>query len=165
MQGVRGQALDLETWAQTETGLGSMVIGEDPLWPSSVKCEQASTPTQSAEGATQSAEGGTQSATLSTVPAAEVVGVTVDDVSATSTVSRALGLTPDFSCFSRSPHSGADLLAVNSDGNMPYDLCEDDPTLDIIETAMANRGERSGLCGRGRDAAEDPSPSCCAGGE
>ncbi|MEQ2179028.1 hypothetical protein GOODEAATRI_020356 [Goodea atripinnis] len=34
---------------------------------------------------------------------------------------------------------GADLLAVNSDGNMPYDLCEDDPTLDIIETAMANR--------------------------
>ncbi|XP_063070972.1 protein phosphatase 1 regulatory inhibitor subunit 16B isoform X2 [Engraulis encrasicolus] len=37
-------------------------------------------------------------------------------------------------------HHGADLLAVNSDGNMPYDLCEDDPTLDIIETAMANRG-------------------------
>ena len=36
--------------------------------------------------------------------------------------------------------SGADLLAVNSDGNMPYDLCEDDPTLDIIETSMANRG-------------------------
>ncbi|KAM7422922.1 hypothetical protein PAMA_010792 [Pampus argenteus] len=35
---------------------------------------------------------------------------------------------------------GADLLAVNSDGNMPYDLCEDDPTLDIIEIAMANRG-------------------------
>ncbi|XP_010880310.1 protein phosphatase 1 regulatory inhibitor subunit 16B isoform X2 [Esox lucius] len=35
---------------------------------------------------------------------------------------------------------GANLLAVNSDGNMPYDLCEDDPTLDIIETAMANRG-------------------------
>lgn len=38
-------------------------------------------------------------------------------------------------------YRGADLLAVNSDGNMPYDLCEDDPTLDIIETAMANRGE------------------------
>ncbi|XP_041096036.1 protein phosphatase 1 regulatory inhibitor subunit 16B-like [Polyodon spathula] len=35
---------------------------------------------------------------------------------------------------------GADLLAVNSDGNMPYDLCEDDPTLDIIEMAMTNRG-------------------------
>ncbi|MGH0174436.1 UNVERIFIED_CONTAM: hypothetical protein FKN15_072055 [Acipenser sinensis] len=39
-----------------------------------------------------------------------------------------------------SAHRGADLLAVNSDGNMPYDLCEDDPTLDIIEMAMANRG-------------------------
>lgn len=41
-------------------------------------------------------------------------------------------------------HSAADLLAVNSDGNMPYDLCEDDPTLDIIETAMANRGRFGG---------------------
>ncbi|XP_066558249.1 protein phosphatase 1 regulatory inhibitor subunit 16B [Amia ocellicauda] len=37
-------------------------------------------------------------------------------------------------------HHGADLLAVNSDGNMPYDLCEDDSTLEVIETAMANRG-------------------------
>ncbi|MBN3298112.1 PP16B inhibitor, partial [Amia calva] len=37
-------------------------------------------------------------------------------------------------------HHGADLLAVNSDGNMPYDLCEDDATLEVIETAMANRG-------------------------
>uniref|UniRef100_A0A8C0BV28 Protein phosphatase 1 regulatory subunit 16A n=1 Tax=Buteo japonicus TaxID=224669 RepID=A0A8C0BV28_9AVES len=37
--------------------------------------------------------------------------------------------------------SGADLLAVNSDGNMPYDLCEDDMTLDCIETAMAEQGE------------------------
>ncbi|XP_014340718.1 protein phosphatase 1 regulatory inhibitor subunit 16B [Latimeria chalumnae] len=35
---------------------------------------------------------------------------------------------------------GADLLAVNADGNMPYDLCDDDPTLDLIETEMANRG-------------------------
>ncbi|KAM6445846.1 protein phosphatase 1 regulatory subunit 16A [Rhynochetos jubatus] len=35
---------------------------------------------------------------------------------------------------------GADLLAVNSDGNMPYDLCEDEATLDCIETAMAERG-------------------------
>jgi len=42
--------------------------------------------------------------------------------------------------YSSACRSGADLLAVNSDGNMPYDLCEDDPTLDIIETAMANRG-------------------------
>lgn len=37
--------------------------------------------------------------------------------------------------------SGADLLAVNTDGNMPYDLCEDERTLDCLETAMANRGE------------------------
>lgn len=36
---------------------------------------------------------------------------------------------------------GADLLAVNSDGNMPYDLCEDEQTLDCLETAMANAGE------------------------
>ncbi|KAM4026530.1 protein phosphatase 1 regulatory subunit 16A [Anomaloglossus baeobatrachus] len=36
-------------------------------------------------------------------------------------------------------HNG-NLLAVNSDGNMPYDLCEDDVTLDHIETAMAEQG-------------------------
>uniref|UniRef100_A0A8D0JSR0 Protein phosphatase 1 regulatory subunit 16B n=1 Tax=Sus scrofa TaxID=9823 RepID=A0A8D0JSR0_PIG len=35
---------------------------------------------------------------------------------------------------------GANLLAVNSDGNMPYDLCEDEPTLDVIETCMAYQG-------------------------
>ncbi|XP_027667094.2 LOW QUALITY PROTEIN: protein phosphatase 1 regulatory subunit 16A [Falco biarmicus] len=35
---------------------------------------------------------------------------------------------------------GADLLAVNSDGNMPYDLCEDEVTLDCIETSMAEQG-------------------------
>ncbi|XP_070796298.1 LOW QUALITY PROTEIN: protein phosphatase 1 regulatory subunit 16A [Pituophis catenifer annectens] len=34
---------------------------------------------------------------------------------------------------------GANLLAVNSDGNMPYDLCEDEPTLDYLEVAMADR--------------------------
>lgn len=39
------------------------------------------------------------------------------------------------------PCSGADLLAVNTDGNMPYDLCEDEQTLDCLETAMADRGE------------------------
>ena len=38
-------------------------------------------------------------------------------------------------------YSGAELLAVNSDGNMPYDLCEDEPTLDVIETCMAYQGE------------------------
>ncbi|CAN8178611.1 unnamed protein product [Coccothraustes coccothraustes] len=35
---------------------------------------------------------------------------------------------------------GADLLAVNSDGNMPYDLCEDEATLECLESAMARRG-------------------------
>ncbi|MGH0159823.1 UNVERIFIED_CONTAM: hypothetical protein FKN15_069786 [Acipenser sinensis] len=38
------------------------------------------------------------------------------------------------------PASGANMLAVNADGNMPYDLCEDEVTLDYIETAMANQG-------------------------
>uniref|UniRef100_A0A915DFN1 ANK_REP_REGION domain-containing protein n=1 Tax=Ditylenchus dipsaci TaxID=166011 RepID=A0A915DFN1_9BILA len=34
----------------------------------------------------------------------------------------------------------ADLLAVNADGNMPYDICDDEHTLDLIESEMANRG-------------------------
>lgn len=36
---------------------------------------------------------------------------------------------------------GADLLAVNADGNMPYDICEDDATLDYIESEMAKKGK------------------------
>ena len=36
--------------------------------------------------------------------------------------------------------SGAELLAVNADGNMPYDICEDEETLDFIENEMAKRG-------------------------
>ncbi|KAG8200358.1 hypothetical protein JTE90_028540 [Oedothorax gibbosus] len=35
---------------------------------------------------------------------------------------------------------GADLLAVNADGNMPYDICEDEATLDYIESEMAKKG-------------------------
>lgn len=35
---------------------------------------------------------------------------------------------------------GADLLAVNADGNMPYDICDDDSTLDFIENEMAKKG-------------------------
>lgn len=35
------------------------------------------------------------------------------------------------------------MLAVNADGNMPYDLCEDEPTLDVIETCMAYQGEET----------------------
>jgi len=34
----------------------------------------------------------------------------------------------------------ANLLAVNADGNMPYDICEDESTLDYIESEMARRG-------------------------
>ena len=36
--------------------------------------------------------------------------------------------------------AGADLLGVNADGNMPYDLCEDETTLSYIENEMARRG-------------------------
>ncbi len=32
------------------------------------------------------------------------------------------------------------MLAVNADGNMPYDICEDEVTLDYIESEMAKRG-------------------------
>lgn len=32
------------------------------------------------------------------------------------------------------------MLAVNADGNMPYDICEDEMTLDLIESEMARRG-------------------------
>lgn len=37
--------------------------------------------------------------------------------------------------------SGADLLAVNADGNMPYDLCEDEATLELLEVVMAEQGQ------------------------
>lgn len=35
---------------------------------------------------------------------------------------------------------GANLLAVNADGNMPYDLCDNEETLDFIEAEMSQRG-------------------------
>nr|CAB3265092.1 protein phosphatase 1 regulatory inhibitor subunit 16B-like [Phallusia mammillata] len=35
---------------------------------------------------------------------------------------------------------GADLLALNADNNMPYDICEEDDTLEFIELAMAQKG-------------------------
>jgi len=35
---------------------------------------------------------------------------------------------------------GADLLAVNGDGNMPFDICEDEATLDYIENQMVKQG-------------------------
>lgn len=36
--------------------------------------------------------------------------------------------------------SGANLLAVNADGNMAYDICEDEAALEHIESEMARRG-------------------------
>lgn len=36
--------------------------------------------------------------------------------------------------------SGADLVAVNADGNMPFDLCEDEATLELLEMVMAEQG-------------------------
>ena len=35
---------------------------------------------------------------------------------------------------------GADLLALNADGNMAYDICDDEITLDYIETEMDRTG-------------------------
>lgn len=35
---------------------------------------------------------------------------------------------------------GANLLAVNADGNMPYDLCDNEETLDFIEAEMSQCG-------------------------
>ncbi|ESN94703.1 hypothetical protein HELRODRAFT_95847, partial [Helobdella robusta] len=48
----------------------------------------------------------------------------------------------------------ADLLALNTDGNMPYDLCEDMATLDFIESEMAKRGITQELIDETRLAAE-----------
>ncbi|CAF3402422.1 unnamed protein product [Rotaria socialis] len=36
--------------------------------------------------------------------------------------------------------NNAELLALNADGNMPYDICDDDQTLDYIETQMDRIG-------------------------
>ncbi|XP_047206223.1 protein phosphatase 1 regulatory subunit 16A [Girardinichthys multiradiatus] len=36
--------------------------------------------------------------------------------------------------------AGADPLAVNADGNMAYDLCEDEATLELLEMVMAEQG-------------------------
>lgn len=36
--------------------------------------------------------------------------------------------------------NNADLLSLNNDGNMPYDLCDDDKCLEFIELQMASKG-------------------------
>lgn len=45
-------------------------------------------------------------------------------------------------CIRLHASSGADLLAVNADGNMPYDLCEDEATLELLEMVMAEQGQK-----------------------
>lgn len=49
---------------------------------------------------------------------------------------------------------GANLLAVNGDGNMPYDICEEERTLDAIENEMASRGVTQRLIDDTRAATE-----------
>jgi protein phosphatase 1 regulatory subunit 16A len=49
---------------------------------------------------------------------------------------------------------GANLLAVNADGNMPYDICEDEAALDYIEGEMAKRGVTQQLIDDTRAATE-----------
>ena len=36
--------------------------------------------------------------------------------------------------------NNAELLAVNTDGNMPYDICDDETCLEFIESEMAKKG-------------------------
>ena len=50
--------------------------------------------------------------------------------------------------------NGAHLLAVNADGNMPYDICEDESSLDFIESEMAKRGVTQELIDETRGATE-----------
>lgn len=60
-----------------------------------------------------------------------------------------------FKCLMPCPFfRGANLLAVNADGNMPYDICEDDATLDYIEGEMASRGVTQTLIDETRSATE-----------
>eukprot|EP00079_Xenopus_tropicalis_P039393 XP_017953164.1 PREDICTED: protein phosphatase 1 regulatory inhibitor subunit 16B isoform X2 [Xenopus tropicalis] len=49
---------------------------------------------------------------------------------------------------------GADLLAVNADGNMAYDLCEDEATLDVIESCLTYRGITQEMINEARQAPE-----------
>ncbi|KAJ4448880.1 hypothetical protein ANN_00271 [Periplaneta americana] len=49
---------------------------------------------------------------------------------------------------------GSNLLAVNADGNMPYDICEDEAALDYIEGEMARRGVTQELIDETRAATE-----------
>jgi len=46
----------------------------------------------------------------------------------------------DLFVFLNISENNANLLAVNGDGNMPYDICEDETTLSFIENEMAKKG-------------------------
>ena len=50
--------------------------------------------------------------------------------------------------------NGAELLALNADGNMPYDICDDDKTLDYIETQMDRMGISQEMIDRSRSHVE-----------
>ena len=52
--------------------------------------------------------------------------------------------------------NNANLLAVNGDGNMPYDICEDETTLSYIENEMAKRGVTQELIDNTRAETHDP---------
>ncbi|XP_075033685.1 protein phosphatase 1 regulatory inhibitor subunit 16B isoform X2 [Mixophyes fleayi] len=49
---------------------------------------------------------------------------------------------------------GADLLAVNADGNMVYDLCENEATLNVIESCMTYKGITQEMVNEARQAPE-----------
>ncbi|XP_013777711.1 protein phosphatase 1 regulatory inhibitor subunit 16B-like [Limulus polyphemus] len=50
---------------------------------------------------------------------------------------------------------GGDLLAVNSDGNMPYDICENNKTLSYIEFGMTQKGITQEMIDQTRKAPEN----------
>lgn len=49
---------------------------------------------------------------------------------------------------------GANLLSVNADGNMPYDICDDEEALDYIEAEMSRRGVTQDLIDETRASTE-----------
>jgi len=53
-------------------------------------------------------------------------------------------------------YSGANVLALNSEGSMPYDLCDDELTLDVIESAMAKQGQLNCVANSSISRALDP---------
>ncbi|CAF5123086.1 unnamed protein product, partial [Rotaria magnacalcarata] len=50
--------------------------------------------------------------------------------------------------------NGAELLGLNADGNMPYDICDDEITLDYIETQMDRIGITQDMIDKARGQVE-----------